>query len=104
MLRRDGPVWTLEWRGNRSLVRDAKGMRDLAILLAHPDRGVPAVDLVEPAGGPEAGRSGGDLGPSWTSGPDAPIRPDSRTSPAIWTMPRLQPIWDASNGFGRSGR
>jgi hypothetical protein len=63
LLRRDGPVWTLEWRGNRSLVRDAKGMRDLAILLAHPDRGVPAVDLVEHAGGPPAGHSGGNLGP-----------------------------------------
>ena len=62
-LHRDGPVWLLEWRGRRSTVPDSKGLRDLAVLLARPGRAVPALDLVEAAGGPPAAAAGADLGP-----------------------------------------
>jgi hypothetical protein len=61
-LRRDGDVWVVEWRGRRTLVPDTKGMRDLAVLLTRPGRPVPAVELVEAAGGPRAA-AGGGLGP-----------------------------------------
>jgi hypothetical protein len=47
-------AWSLAWAGRTARVNDAKGMRDLAYLLAHPGREVPAMDL--------AGRAGGDLG------------------------------------------
>jgi hypothetical protein len=47
-------AWSLAWSGRTARVSDAKGMRDLAYLLAHPGREVPALDL--------AGRAGGDLG------------------------------------------
>jgi hypothetical protein len=65
-LRRDGRVWRLRWQGRASAVPDAKGMRDLAILLSRPDRPVAALDLVRAdigaaAGGPEA--TDGGLGP-----------------------------------------
>jgi hypothetical protein len=50
---RDG-AWSLAWAGRTARVNDVKGMRDLAHLLAHPGREVPAMDL--------AARAGGDLG------------------------------------------
>ena len=53
-LRSDGNLWHLTWRDTESVVRDAKGMRDLAHLLAQPRRPVSALDLVEAAGGPAA--------------------------------------------------
>jgi hypothetical protein len=61
-LGRDGRVWRFDWNGRRTTVPDAKGVRDLAVLLTRPGRAVPAVDLLEAAGGPQAGTSGGDLG------------------------------------------
>jgi hypothetical protein len=62
-LHRDGATWQLEWRGRRSTVPDAKGLHDLAILVRRPGRPVPAVELVEAAGGPPAVSAGADLGP-----------------------------------------
>jgi hypothetical protein len=44
--RRDGEVWTLIFAGRRAQLRDAKGLRDLAVLLAAPGREVAAADLV----------------------------------------------------------
>jgi hypothetical protein len=64
-LRRDGPVWVVEWHGRRSTVPDSKGVRDLAVLLARPGQALPAFDLVEAAGGPPAAAAAAqaDLGP-----------------------------------------
>lgn len=64
-LRRDGPVWVIEWHGRRSTVPDSKGMRDLAVLLSRPGQALPAFDLVEAAGGPPAAAAAAqsDLGP-----------------------------------------
>jgi hypothetical protein len=44
--RRDGEVWTLVFADRRAQLRDAKGLRDLAVLLTAPGREVAAVDLV----------------------------------------------------------
>ena len=44
--RRDGEVWTLAFAGRRSQLRDAKGLRALAVLLAAPGQEVAAADLV----------------------------------------------------------
>jgi hypothetical protein len=62
-LQRSGQVWLVEWRGRRSTVPDSKGIRDLAVLLAHPGQPVTALELVEAAGGPPAAAAGGSLGP-----------------------------------------
>jgi hypothetical protein len=62
-LQRSGQVWLVEWRGRCSTVPDGKGIRDLAVLLARPGRPVPALELVEAAGGPPAAAAGGSLGP-----------------------------------------
>jgi hypothetical protein len=62
-LKRSGQVWLVEWRGRRSTVPDCKGIRDLAVLLARPGQPVPALELVEAAGGPPAAAAGGSLGP-----------------------------------------
>jgi hypothetical protein len=62
-LQRSGQVWLVEWRGRRSTVPDSKGIRDLAVLLARPGQPVPALELVEAAGGPPAAAAGGSLGP-----------------------------------------
>jgi len=43
--RRDGTVWAVEYGGVRAYVPHAKGMRDIAILLAHPGQPVSASDL-----------------------------------------------------------
>jgi hypothetical protein len=44
--RRDGEVWILAFAGQRAQLRDAKGLRDLAVLLTAPGQEVAAADLV----------------------------------------------------------
>ncbi|MGD9526861.1 ATP-binding protein [Pseudonocardia sp.] len=45
--RRTGETWSVSWRGRDATVRDTKGMRDLARLLARPGTDVAAVELAE---------------------------------------------------------
>jgi len=52
---RDGAMWTLSYGDVTARMRDAKGLSDLAVLLAAPGRQVPAADLIAAAG---AGQSG----------------------------------------------
>lgn len=54
-LRRDGDVWVVGLGGRSVHVRDSKGVRDLAVLLARPGEAVAAMDLY-------GGVSGNDLG------------------------------------------
>ncbi|MDG4759841.1 AAA family ATPase [Micromonospora sp. WMMD710] len=61
--RRDGPVWQLAYAGVVVHLPDAKGLHDLHLLLSRPGSDVPAVELLDPAAGPElvaARRMGGD--------------------------------------------
>ncbi|HEV2777857.1 MAG TPA: AAA family ATPase [Actinophytocola sp.] len=61
--RRTGSVWTLTMAGRTVHVPDAKGLRDLHVLLGRPGRDVPAVELLDPSGGElvvAARRLGGD--------------------------------------------
>ncbi len=61
--RRDGPVWQLAYAGAVAHLPDAKGLHDLRLLLSRPGVDVPAVELLDPAAGPElaaARRLGGD--------------------------------------------
>ncbi|MEV6398525.1 AAA family ATPase [Streptomyces sp. NPDC051907] len=61
--RRDGAVWALAFEGRAVHVPDAKGLRDLHTLLAHPGDDLPAVVLLDPEGGAAvvaARRFGGD--------------------------------------------
>jgi len=51
VFRRDGTLWTLGYAGRTVRMRDAKGLRDLAALLAAPGRLVPAAELVAAAAG-----------------------------------------------------
>ena len=54
VFRRDGTLWTLGYAGRTVRMRDAKGLRDLAALLATPGRPVPAAELVAAAAGEAA--------------------------------------------------
>ncbi|MEU5720793.1 AAA family ATPase [Micromonospora sp. NPDC047738] len=61
--RRDGAVWRLAYAGTVVHLPDAKGLHDLRLLLSRPGVDVPAVELLDPAAGPElvaARRLGGD--------------------------------------------
>ena len=60
VFRRDGDVWTLAFGGRTTALKDAKGLRDLAVLLAAPGREVAAADLAAGADGtgPRPGRAG----------------------------------------------
>lgn len=61
--RRDGAVWRLAYGGTVVHLPDAKGLHDLRLLLGRPGADVPAVELLDPAAGPElvaARRLGGD--------------------------------------------
>src|SRR5262249_18473779 len=60
VFRRDGDVWTLAFRGRSVPVRDAKGLRDLAVLLAVPGREVAATELAVGV----ASAAGGATGPA----------------------------------------
>ena len=46
VFRREGDTWTLAFGGRSVPVRDAKGLRDLAVLLAAPGREVAATELI----------------------------------------------------------
>ncbi len=46
LFRRDGEVWTVAFNGRTVPLRDAKGLRDLAVLLAAPGREVAATELI----------------------------------------------------------
>jgi hypothetical protein len=50
VFRRDDGIWQLRFAGRTARVKDAKGIRDLAVLLAQPGRAVPARDLVGATG------------------------------------------------------
>jgi len=52
---REGAMWTLSYGGVTARMRDAKGLSDLAVLLAVPGRRVPAADLIAAAGAGQAG-------------------------------------------------
>ena len=54
LFRRDGALWTLGYGGRTVRMRDAKGLRDLAALLAAPGRPVHATDLVAASAAMEA--------------------------------------------------
>jgi len=45
VFRRDGEIWTIIYGGTESHLPDAKGLRDLAVLLAGPGESVHAVEL-----------------------------------------------------------
>ncbi|MEU5562114.1 ATP-binding protein [Micromonospora musae] len=51
--RRDGVVWRLAYGGAVVHLPDAKGLHDLHLLLGRPGVDVPAVELLDPAAGPE---------------------------------------------------
>jgi tetratricopeptide (TPR) repeat protein len=59
VFRREGEVWRIAYAGREVQLRDSKGLRDLARLLAQPGRPVPAVELAA-GGGPVVPQ--GDLG------------------------------------------
>jgi hypothetical protein len=64
----EGPFWTLSYRDRTVRVKDAKGLQDLARLLAEPGRELHVLDLGAPGAGAdrqragEAGTAEGDLG------------------------------------------
>jgi len=85
VLAREGDVWRLDYEGRVLRVRDAKGMRHLALLLANPDVELHAVDVATAAeGGAAPGateveglnvRAGtGDAGPALDSQAKAEYR------------------------------
>jgi tetratricopeptide (TPR) repeat protein len=45
VFRREGEYWTLAYRGRTSRLKDARGLRYIAHLLAHPGREIRALDL-----------------------------------------------------------
>jgi hypothetical protein len=62
VFRRDGSLWTLAYAGREVRMRDAKGLRDLAVLLGSPGRPVHAAELVAGAAGDAAAPAGLRLG------------------------------------------
>ncbi|HEY2691509.1 MAG TPA: AAA family ATPase [Streptosporangiaceae bacterium] len=68
VFRRDGDVWTLGYQGREVRLRDSKGLRDLAVLLARPGSAVAALDLATADSGarPQPTEPGGRHLPSDT--------------------------------------
>jgi non-specific serine/threonine protein kinase len=71
-LRREGDVWRIGYEGRTLYVKDAKGLRHLALLLGHPGVELHAVDIVGASeGGPDAASRGGPA----AAGEDLQARP-----------------------------
>ena len=85
VFRRDGDVWTVAFGGRTVPLRDAKGLRDLAVLLAAPGREVAATELVAgvPARQPRPRRASAPTRSS-TTGPGPPTGPGWPASTTIW--------------------
>ena len=62
VFRRAGTSWTLSYAGQTVRLPDAKGLRDLAILLSRPGQPVPATELLALCGGGQLTRAGLGLG------------------------------------------
>jgi tetratricopeptide (TPR) repeat protein len=60
--RRTGTAWTVGFAGRTVRLPDAKGMRDLAVLLSRPGQPVPAAELVAVSGGGRPARAGLAMG------------------------------------------
>jgi hypothetical protein len=58
--RRDGDVWTIAFAGSSARVKDSKGLRDIAVLLARPGTEVHCLELIAAA----EGTGGGTQAPS----------------------------------------
>ena len=88
VFRRDGDTWTLAFGGRGVPLRDAKGLRDLAVLLAAPGREVAATELI--AGVATAAAAGlAALAPtrSSTTGRGPPTGPGWPGSMRNWRRP-----------------
>jgi hypothetical protein len=59
--RKEGDGWAVRYDGRVSRLKDVKGLRDLAVLLAQPGREVAAVDLAGAPGAPVQGDLGAAL-------------------------------------------
>src|SRR5207248_203212 len=59
-LTREGPFWALRYDGRTCRVKDAKGVRDLAVLVASPNREVPAAELMAQGMAADAVGTGAD--------------------------------------------
>lgn len=57
VFRREGEYWTLAFRGKSVRVRDAKGLHDLAFLLASPGKELHVADLIAATDGPPERRA-----------------------------------------------
>ena len=68
-LRREGDVWRVEFEGRTRFVKDAKGLRHLALLLDNPGVEFHAVDIVGAAEGTTAARRDGRRGRRRCRGP-----------------------------------
>ena len=123
VFRREGDYWTVRYEGSVVRLKDAKGLRHLARLLANPGREFHAVDL-ESADSPAALRAAGATGgpgpttwrpaPIWatrgscsTPPPRPPTRPESKSCGPSWRRPRAsmtppapprpEPSWTSSS-------
>jgi pimeloyl-ACP methyl ester carboxylesterase len=80
VLRRDGEYWTVAYDGQVATLRDAKGVRDIARLLASPHNELHALDLVAEGGTPlgaVSGHSALAAGLSIDTGGNQPILDDA---------------------------
>ncbi len=62
ILRREGEVWTIEWNGKTSRLKDSKGLGYLAHLIRYPGQEFHVLDLVSPGdyAGEQLGEFSGD--------------------------------------------
>jgi len=68
LFRRDGDLWSLAYGGESVHMKDAKGLRDLATLLARPGREVAAIELATERSTPAPPGSAHDLVPPGDAG------------------------------------
>ena len=97
---REGATWLVTYEGTSARLRDSKGLRDLAVLLARPGREVHVLDLIAAADGvpdgPARRPSQGDLGPNV----DAAAR--SAYEQRIRDLTELLEEAEATNDFARA--
>ncbi|HEX8769486.1 MAG TPA: hypothetical protein VF711_01815 [Acidimicrobiales bacterium] len=76
VFRADGDGWLVRYAGSEARVREERGLRDVAHLLARPAQSLHVADLLLGATSPGVGTAAAvRVAPPWRAGPEARLRP-----------------------------
>jgi hypothetical protein len=107
VLRREGEFWTVAWEGDVFRLRDVKGLRYLAVLLASPGRELHVLELMgaasQPAGGTRTRLERGELA-AGRPGDGEPVLDERAKEEYRLRLEQLDEELEEASGWGDAER